>query len=228
MLAGLLIGLGLVYQTRYSSEFAISHNSHSQVNCVTLRLSVSSFVQYADSGGPVQPVLAICPRKCYITLVFGHSKGDGTKHWCMRKIHMGWAVLIILAILVVAGVAVKLYVKRGPDISKAQLQEWIEQKSDVCILDVRTVREYSSGHIPGAINIGHRDISTRLDELRPCADKDVVVYCALGVRARMAQTTLAKAGFLHVYHLTGNMAAWRRAGLATETTCTQTEQWSGS
>jgi hypothetical protein len=34
VLAGLLIGLGLVYQTRNSSEFAISHNSHSQANCV--------------------------------------------------------------------------------------------------------------------------------------------------------------------------------------------------
>ena len=137
---------------------------------------------------------------------------------------MGWTVSIILAAVVVAVVAVKLYLKRGPDVSQSQLLERMEQKSDTCILDVRTVREYSSGHIPGAINIGHRDISTRLDEIRSYADKDVVVYCELGVRARMAQTTLTKAGFLHVYHLIADMAGWRDAGLATEKAAAQAEQ----
>ena len=135
----------------------------------------------------------------------------------MRKIRMGWSVSIILAVVVVAAMAVKLYVSRGDDISQAQLMERMEQKSGICILDVRTVREYSSGHIPGAINIGHKDISTRLDELRPHTDKDVIVYCEMGVRARMAQATLTKSGFPNVYHLTGDMAAWRNAGLATRT-----------
>ena len=142
----------------------------------------------------------------------------------MRKIRMGWSVSIILAVVVVAAMAVKLYMSRGDDISQAQLMERMEQKSGICILDVRTVREYSSGHIPGAINIGHKDISTRLDELRPHADKDIVLYCEIGVRARMAQTTLAKSGFSNVYHLTGDMAAWRNAGLATRTAGAQAEQ----
>jgi rhodanese-related sulfurtransferase len=142
----------------------------------------------------------------------------------MRKIQMGWTVLIALAVVIVAGVAVKLYVKRGADISQAQLQDWIQQKADVFILDVRTPREYNSGHIPGAINIGHKEISARLDELKPYMDKDVVVYCELGVRARMAQTTLTKAGFPRVYHLTGDMAGWRNARLPMETPPTNAQE----
>ncbi len=137
---------------------------------------------------------------------------------------MGWAVLVIVTVLVVAGLAVKLYVKQGPDISQAQLQEWIEQKSDVCILDVRTACEYNSGHVPGAINIGHKEISGRLDELKPYTDKDVVVYCELGVRARMAQKTLTNAGFARVYHLTGDMAGWRNAGLSMETAAADVQE----
>ena len=137
---------------------------------------------------------------------------------------MGWAVSIILAVLVAAVVAVKLYVSRGADISQAQLAERMEQKSDICILDVRTAREYNSGHIPGAINIGHKGISTRLVELAAHANKDIIVYCELGVRARMAQTALTKAGFLHVHHLTGDMAAWRDAGLSMETVGDEAEQ----
>ena len=137
---------------------------------------------------------------------------------------MGWAVLIILAVVVVAVVAVKLYVSRGAEISQAQLLERMEQQSDICILDVRTVREFNSGHVPGAINISHREISANLDKLKPYADKDVVVYCELGVRARMAQRTLVKSGFLRVHHLIGDMAAWRNAGLATEEPAAQAKQ----
>jgi len=137
---------------------------------------------------------------------------------------VGWQVIVIIAVVVLSGLAVKLYVSRGAKISQAQLLERIEQKSNVCILDVRTGREFNSGHVPGAININHRQISANLDRLKPYADEDVVVYCELGVRARMAQRTLAKSGFHRVYHLVGDMAAWREAGLATETPALQAEQ----
>ena len=132
---------------------------------------------------------------------------------------MGWIIIIVLSIAIVAGIAVKLYVGRsgGADISQAQLQEWMQQKSDLCILDVRTAREYNSGHVPGAINIGHTEISKHLDRLRPYETKNVIVYCELGVRARMAQNALVKVGFPNVYHLTGDMHAWRKAGLPMNT-----------
>lgn len=129
---------------------------------------------------------------------------------------MSWTFFIALAVVIVAGVAVKLYFKRGADISQAQLQERIEQKADIFILDVRTPREYNSGHVPGAINMDHQEISARLDELKTYMDKDVVVYCELGVRARKAQAILKNAGFGRVYHLTGDMAGWRDAGLSVE------------
>jgi rhodanese-related sulfurtransferase len=125
----------------------------------------------------------------------------------------------MVSIAIIVGIAVKLYVSRvgGADISQAQLQERMEQKSDLCILDVRGENEYKSGHVPGAINIGHTEISAHLDRLRPYENKEVVVYCERGVRARMALNALTKAGFTNVYHLTGDMAAWRRAGLPTDT-----------
>lgn len=89
----------------------------------------------------------------------------------MRNSRVGWTVLIIIVAAVAVGVGVKLYMSRGADISQAQLLERMEQKSEICILDVRTVREYNLGHVPGAINVGHKDISARLDELRPHAGR---------------------------------------------------------
>jgi phage shock protein E len=132
---------------------------------------------------------------------------------------MEWVVIIVVGIAVAAGIAVKMYHSRkgGTDISQAQLQEWMEQESDLCILDVRSIREFNSGHVPGAVNIGHREISAHLDELMPYKNKNVVVYCEVGARARIAQNALMKAGFTSVYHLTGDMGAWRQAGLPTDT-----------
>lgn len=130
---------------------------------------------------------------------------------------MGWAVLIIIAVVVVVAVAAKLYMNRGgADVSQAQFQEWIREQSDLCILDVRSAREYNSGHIAGAINIGHTEVSAHLEKLRPFADKKIVVYCERGVRARIAQKALTRADFSSVYHLTGDMAGWRDAGLSVE------------
>jgi rhodanese-related sulfurtransferase len=142
----------------------------------------------------------------------------------MRNISVGWIVLIIVAIVLVVGVAMKLYTSRGAELSQAQLLEHIGKESDVCILDVRSAREYNSGHVPGAINISHKEVSARLNELEPYRDKDIVVYCELGVRARMAQKTLTKAGYLHVLHLAGDMAGWRKAGLTMETPETETTE----
>jgi phage shock protein E len=132
---------------------------------------------------------------------------------------MEWVVVIVIGVVVVGGIAFKLSLSRkgGADISQAQLKEWMQQKSDLCILDVRSPREYNSGYVPGAINIGHTEISAHLDELVPYKNKDVVVYCERGVRARIAQKALVKAGFTNVYHLTGDMGAWRQAGLSTDT-----------
>ncbi|MHC4173669.1 MAG: rhodanese-like domain-containing protein [Planctomycetota bacterium] len=109
---------------------------------------------------------------------------------------MGWIVIIVLSVAIAAGVAAKLYMSQsGADVSQAQLQEWMQRQIDLCILDVCSVREYNSGHIPGAINIGHTEVSAHLDQLRLHANKDVIVYCERGVPARIAQKTLTKAGF---------------------------------
>ncbi|MHC4510093.1 MAG: rhodanese-like domain-containing protein [Planctomycetota bacterium] len=135
---------------------------------------------------------------------------------------MGWTGIIVLGVLAAIAVLMLYRSRRGGrDISQEQLLEWMGRASDCCILDVRSADEYNSGHIHGAINIGHKEISARLAELKPHEDKNIVVYCERGVRARMAQNTLARAGFASVYHLTGDMAAWRGAGRPADTAGTE-------
>jgi len=129
---------------------------------------------------------------------------------------IGISILCLVAIAVMILIFRRKHSGRA-DISQAELQERMQQKSELCILDVRSAGEYNSGHVPGAINIGHTEISEHIDELMPYRNKDVVVYCEKGIRAGIAQNALIKAGFTSVYHLTGDMSAWRRAGLPMNT-----------
>lgn len=68
------------------------------------------------------------------------------------------------------------------------------------LLDVRTVREYAGGHIEGAVNIPLHTLRDRINEIPQ--DKEIVVYCAIGLRAYVATRILMQNGF-RVTNLSG-------------------------
>jgi phage shock protein E len=103
-----------------------------------------------------------------------------------------------------------------PDISQAQLLERIQSGQAPALIDVRTVEEYESGHIPGAINIPLQSFPRRLAELDTYRDREVVLYCEVGGRAARGESWLASQGFQQLRLLDGHMSAWRGAGLPTE------------
>ncbi len=103
-----------------------------------------------------------------------------------------------------------------PDVTQEQVVGWIEQGNGPLLLDVRTPDEYAAGHVPGAINIPHDQLATRLGELGAAKDREIVVYCESGRRAGWALETLTGAGFGTLRHLDGDMKGWRSAGLPTE------------
>jgi rhodanese-related sulfurtransferase len=96
-------------------------------------------------------------------------------------------------------------------VDAAGAAEVIEEAGTV-VLDVRTPSEYSSGHVPGAINIdfNEADFESRLDTL----DREpmYVVYCRSGYRSSRALKVLGRLRFRLVVHLAGGMTAWEKAG----------------
>jgi len=133
------------------------------------------------------------------------------------KMSMGWTVVLILGVVLLgAGYLRYRMGPRGLEMTAVQLLERLDS-SDCVVLDVRSAREYRSGHIPGALHIPHSTVAGCLDELGAHRGCNIVIYCESGVRARIAQNTLSKAGFRDVYHLVGDMAGWRRDSRAVET-----------
>lgn len=77
------------------------------------------------------------------------------------------------------------------------------------LLDVRTPAEFSTGSIPGAVNIPLANLRRRLDELP--RDKQIVVFCRVGLIAYNAARVLQAHGFTNHYNLSGGYETWHAA-----------------
>ena len=75
------------------------------------------------------------------------------------------------------------------------------------LVDVRTPREYASGHVSGAINIPVGEIPARAGELR--RDVAIATVCEGGYRSVLAASLLAREGITNLANVTGGMAAYR-------------------
>jgi rhodanese-related sulfurtransferase len=94
-------------------------------------------------------------------------------------------------------------------ITQSELLARLERKDpQLVVLDVRTAAEFAAGHVPGARNVSHELLSSRIGELSELRGKDVVLYCRSGRRTLLAEEVLRKAGFTRIAHLEGDYLAW--------------------
>ena len=74
------------------------------------------------------------------------------------------------------------------------------------LIDVRTALEFVEGNIPGSINIPVDELRNRLDEIEK--NKNIFIYCQIGLRGYLAQRILLQNGFQHVQNISGGYKLW--------------------
>ncbi len=74
------------------------------------------------------------------------------------------------------------------------------------IIDVRSAAEFDTGHIEGAVNIPHNEITARIAEVTEKKDQPLVLYCRSGARSGMALTALKELGYTKVENAGGYQA----------------------
>jgi rhodanese-related sulfurtransferase len=82
------------------------------------------------------------------------------------------------------------------------------------VVDVRQPDEFAQGHISGAVNIPLGTLAESVDQIP--TDQPVIVYCASGHRAAIANAALHLMGFDNVRSFPAGYGAWEAAGGATE------------
>ena len=99
--------------------------------------------------------------------------------------------------------------KKCTNINEEELQKMLKENKGVLILDVRTIGEFRSGHIPKSKNIPVQELSSKVSSLDSYKDDEIIVYCASGARSVSAARTLSKNGFNKVYNLSGVVSSYK-------------------
>ena len=79
------------------------------------------------------------------------------------------------------------------DVALCHVEDVAAPKQNQMLLDVRTFKEVAKGTIPGAVHIPLDDLRDRLEELPK--DKELLVFCAVGLRGYLACRILSQNSF---------------------------------
>jgi NADPH-dependent 2,4-dienoyl-CoA reductase/sulfur reductase-like enzyme/rhodanese-related sulfurtransferase len=94
-------------------------------------------------------------------------------------------------------------VRRGimPYLSPMELPDFLSANKEAAVVDVRTTREYSKGHLEGAVHIPLDELRGRTEEVP--VGGPVLIYCQSGHRSYIAQQMLINLGRTDVLNLIG-------------------------
>ncbi len=105
-----------------------------------------------------------------------------------------------------------IYASEVRQLSSAQFNKIIAGSNGI-LLDVRTEREFQSGHIENSdqLNFYARDFAEHL--LLLPKDKPIYLYCNTGRRSNIAANFLIRNGYTQVYNLQRGIVEWLQADL---------------
>lgn len=93
-------------------------------------------------------------------------------------------------------------------ITAIALQQKIENKEDLQLIDVREIDEHQEFNIGGQL-IPLSEIAQRIEKI--AIDKPVIIYCRKGIRSQVAiQRLQEKFPFTNLINLIGGTEAWKK------------------
>lgn len=120
-----------------------------------------------------------------------------------------WVALVVM--LVYSFVSPMLSKTKRVDNHQATM---LINKEDAVVLDIRTPKDFKSGHIISSKQLKPEEIREgNFAKLEKNKEQPIIVVCAMGNLAAGTATKMVKAGFNNVYVLSGGMNAWQGASL---------------
>ena len=84
------------------------------------------------------------------------------------------------------------------------------------LVDTREDREWSDGHVAGAVHLSKGIIERDIEATYPDKATGLVLYCGGGFRSALAADNLQRMGYTNVISLDGGWRAVKESGLALE------------
>lgn len=98
------------------------------------------------------------------------------------------------------------------EISPEDLKGRLERGDRPQILDVREPDETENGVLPGAAILARAHFESRVEDVVPDKDDEVVVYCASGVRSVFSARVMKELGYSNVVSMSGGFNRWKDLG----------------
>lgn len=104
-------------------------------------------------------------------------------------------------------------------ITRSEIKHRMDNDLTMTIIEALPPKYYETGHLPGAINIPHDEVSNMAESMLPDKESFIVVYCANSPcpNSRVAANTLTRMGYRNVYEYVEGKQDWIEAGFAVET-----------
>lgn len=102
----------------------------------------------------------------------------------------------------------------GKRLKPVELHDWIKNKKEFYIVDMRNAYEHAIGKFAGSIcppMDNFRDLPKMMKSLRHLKNKTVLTVCTGGVRCEKASGYLISQGFTDVYQLDGGIVSYMEA-----------------
>ena len=118
-------------------------------------------------------------------------------------------LLIIIIIIVFISLAIYYLIGFNVDnISAADVKQKINHSnSNIGIIDVRTKKEYDSGHIDNCIWIPLSDLNSNIDKIKSQNFDEIYTVCLSGGRSAKAVNILKKHN-IKAINIRGGMISW--------------------
>ena len=84
------------------------------------------------------------------------------------------------------------------------------------LVDAREDREWSDGHVAGAVHLSKGIIERDIEATYPDKTTGLVLYCGGGFRSALAADNLQRMGYANVVSLDGGWRALKESGLPLE------------
>jgi rhodanese-related sulfurtransferase len=97
------------------------------------------------------------------------------------------------------------------DVTPDEAERILKLNPGMVILDVRTLEEFSDGHLPGAVNLNFF-AADFLEKVKAYEGKQILIHCASGGRSGQALSRLKDTSFASLYHLKTGFTGWQSAG----------------
>ncbi|GJM14745.1 MAG: rhodanese [Thermodesulfobacteriota bacterium] len=137
-----------------------------------------------------------------------------------KRLFSIYAIIIFATLLTLSGTLFAEQEKESDIkiVSVQEANELIEENNknpEFVILDVRTIEEHETGHIPDSVNINYKSSNFRDQISELDKEKIYVTYCRSGARSTKSAEIMKEVGFENIYMIDGGIVAWKKAGLPT-------------